>query len=36
MIVAPMLDFVDAEIYNIHGNFGLPTREFHKRAIGGV
>ncbi|WP_182263106.1 hypothetical protein [Rhodococcus sp. UFZ-B548] len=32
MIVAPMLDFVDAAIDNIHGYLGLPTREFHKRA----
>ncbi|MFT8178363.1 hypothetical protein ACLXNF_12330 [Mycobacteroides chelonae] len=32
MVVAPMLDFVDAAIDNIHGYLGLPTQDFHKRA----
>ncbi len=32
MVVAPMLDFVDAVIDNIHGYLGLPTEDFHKRA----
>lgn len=31
MIVAPMLDFVDAAIDSINGYVGLPTREFHAR-----
>lgn len=32
MVVAPLLDFADAALDNIHGYVGLPTVDFHKRA----
>lgn len=32
MAVAPLLDFTDAAVDNIHGYFGLPTSGFHQGA----